>query len=156
VVPNGLERPAEGGTLLSPEREARTMRVLAAVDTVHTAAALCDYLGDRLDEGDEVIAVTVHPPADAGPKASADAVRDRQEALNVASVRLAVPDVETVEREGEIPSQLLEAAGDHDVDELVLGARAGTPGTPSGVGEIAQAVLSGAALPVVVVPIGDG
>lgn len=129
------------------------MRVLAAVDTVHTAAALCDYLDDRLDAEDTVVATTVHPPESAGPTASDQAVRDREEALNVLEVRLPLPTVESVERTGEPAPELLAAAEEQDVDELLLGVRAGTPGTPDGVGGTAEAVLAEATRPVVVVPL---
>lgn len=136
------------------------MHYLAAIDTVHTAAALCDYLGDRVDADDEVLAVTVHE-ADAqngtaveGGQAS-DADRDRQEALNVISVRLAVPAVETLERRGDPAEEILATANDRAVDEILLGVRAGTPETPGGaggVGSTAEAVLSAADRPVVVLP----
>jgi len=137
------------------------MRYLAAVDTVHTAAAICDYLQGRVDEGDAVRAVVVHPPADgeradgaaAGEADSADGERDRREALNVVSVRLVVPTVETTERRGEPGPELLAAAEDHGVDELVLGARAGTPGTPDGLGSTLRAVLDATTRPVAVVPL---
>jgi nucleotide-binding universal stress UspA family protein len=159
------------------------MRALAAVDTVHTAAAICDYLGDRLDDADEVVAVTVVPedaasePTDgATPAPGADADRDGREALNVTSVRLAGIDVSTDQRRGEPAQELLAAAAEHDVDEIVIGARAGVPdvadgvgstaadgagssatdapesASPTGLGSTATAVLSGADRPVVVLP----
>lgn len=126
------------------------MRYLAAVDTVHTAAAICDYLQDRVGADDQVHAVAVEPPASAD---DSDAQRDREEALNVISVRLVVPTVETAERSGEPRLELLAAAEERGVDELVLGVRAGTPGTPDGVGSTARAVLDAATRPVVVVPL---
>lgn len=191
------------------------MRYLAAVDTVHTAAAICDYLQNRLADGDEVHAVTVHPRVDdhaegdgdaggtdgggggtddgdgggtdggdaigqggadaggqdatgggandaagedgdgtgPGRQATATDERDRREALNVVEVRLVVPTVETGERRGAPGPELLAAAADADVDEVVVGARAGTPGTRGGVGSTASAVLEAATRPVVVVPL---
>lgn len=136
------------------------MHYLAAIDTVHTAAALCDYLGDRVDADDEVLAVTVHD-ADAengtaveGGQAS-DAERDRQEALNVIGVRLAVPEVETLERRGDPAEEILAAATDRAIDEILLGARAGTPDASERartVGSTAAAVLAAADRPVVVLP----
>ena len=37
-------------------------RFLLATDSVHTTAAACDYLGERLSDGDAVIVVSVVPP----------------------------------------------------------------------------------------------
>ncbi|GAB3685402.1 hypothetical protein GCM10028857_15860 [Salinarchaeum chitinilyticum] len=132
------------------------MRYLAAVDTVHTAAALCDYLDERADGADEVVAVAVHEPSDgdADPDAPADE-RDGQEALNVIGVRLALPDVETVQRRGDAATELLAVASERDVDEIVLGRRAGTPAASAdGLGATADAVLADADRPVVVLPVG--
>lgn len=139
------------------------MRYLAAVDTVHTAAALCDYLGDRAGAEDEVVFLAVHEAVegDGGREGdgasdasgeSDDADRDRREALNVAEVRLAVPAVETVERRGAPAEEILAAAADRDVDEVLLGVRGGTPEAGDGVGSTATAVLTDAERPVVVVP----
>ncbi|WP_248515039.1 universal stress protein [Salinarchaeum laminariae] len=167
------------------------MRYLAAVDTVHTAAAVSDYLGRRLGVDDEVVAVTVHATesdaagedagaVDASTADTADAAtptgfavdstaeRDGLEALNVIGVRLAVPEVDTVERLGDVAAELLDAASTFDVDEIVLGRRAGTMDSaeespeaglelPEGeLGSTAAAVLAGADRPVVVLPsVGD-
>lgn len=126
------------------------MRVLAAVDTVHTAAGLCDYLDDRLGIDDEVLAVTVLPPHDAGD--ASDVERDRREALNVADVRLVLPDVEQIERRGDPATDLRTVADDRDVAEIVLAAGAGTPDATETTGSTVQAVLADATRPVVVVP----
>ncbi|AGN01939.1 UspA domain-containing protein [Salinarchaeum sp. Harcht-Bsk1] len=128
------------------------MRSLLAVDTVHTAAAAADYLDDRLDRGDDVVALAVVGPDDAG----ADATRDGKEALNVLGVRLATVDVETVERRGEPSEVILDLAETRDVDQIVLGARAGTPDAATdGVGSTTVEVLEDATVPVVVLPIGE-
>lgn len=148
------------------------MRTLAAVDTVHTAAAICDYLGDRIGDADEVVAVTVVPesddsdpaddaPAGATPAPGSDAGRDGREALNVTSVRLAGVDVATELRRGDPAEALLAAAAEHDVDEVVLGAGAGVPDATDapestaadGRGSTVTSVLAGAARPVVVLPV---
>lgn len=122
-------------TVLGQYAKPSIMRSLAAVDTVHTAAAVSDYLGGRLGADDEVIAVTVHE-TDAGPApAEAAAERDGQEALNVIGVRLAVPDVEPVERRGDVATELLDAVSTFAVDEIVLGRRAGTPEPAAGTNE---------------------
>lgn len=121
------------------------MRTLAAVDTVHTAAAICDYLGDRLDDADEVVAVSVvperadadstdHSRAVATQAPGSDADRDGREALNVTSVRLVGIDVSTELRRGDPAAELLAAAAEHDVDEIAIGARAGLPDVEDGAG----------------------
>lgn len=121
-------------------------RFLLATDSVHTTAAACDYLAGRLSDGDAVTAVTVREPG-ADP-------RDGEDALNVATVRLGVvTSVETAVFEREPASAILDAAADHQVDEVVLGARSGEPGASAGVGETARAVLTRAPVPVVVVPL---
>lgn len=133
------------------------MRYLAAVDTVHTAAALSDYLDERVDAEDEVVAVTVHESAreSVADDSPADE-RDGQEALNVIGVRLAVPAVETVERRGDAATELLDVASGFGVNEIVVGRRAGTRDAPaSGLGSTAETVLVDAERPVVVLPFVD-
>jgi len=122
------------------------MRYLLATDSVHTTAAACDYLQDRAEADDCVLAV--HVQSDEG-----DDPRDGREALNVATVRLGtVADVDTEQRSGKPPEELLAAAEEFDADEIVLGVRGGDPGAESAVGSTARAVLGDADRPVVVVP----
>ncbi|WP_265107878.1 universal stress protein [Halosolutus halophilus] len=126
------------------------MRYLAGTDSVHTTAAICDYLDDRATADDEVAVVSIAPPDDPA------AERDSQEALNVAPVRLtAIGSVETHLREGEPAAELLAAAGESDADEIVIGAHGGSPKATADVGSTARAVLANAARPVVVVPVPD-
>ncbi len=126
------------------------MQYLAGTDSVHTTAAICDYLDDRATADDEVTVVSVAPADDPA------AVRDGQEALNVAPVRLAaVGAVETELREGDPATELLAAASDVDADEIVIGAYSGSPGATADLGSTAQTLLPTVSRPVVVVPIPD-
>lgn len=95
--------------------KSRTMRYLVVVETVTDAAAISDYLQDRVESGDEVHAVTVHPPDASTPDS------DRREALNVVRVRLAVPAVETLERRGSVDDELATVLEERTVDEIVVG-----------------------------------
>ncbi len=122
------------------------MRYLLGTDSVHTTASACDYLEGRAGAGDTVVAVHV--------QSADDDARDGREALNVATVRLgAIADVETEQRTGDPVEELLASAGDHDVDELVIGPRSGEPGADQGMGSVASELLGQSSRPVVVVPL---
>ena len=124
------------------------MQYLVGTDSVHTTAAICDYLERRATPEDDVSVIAAFPPDDQAVR------RDGQEALNVAHVRLAtVGSVETDLREGEPAPVLLEAAAEVDADEIVVGSRGGTSGADVGVGSTTQDLLEDASWPVVVVPI---
>ncbi|MFB6106085.1 MAG: universal stress protein [Halobacteriaceae archaeon] len=116
-------------------------RFLLATDSVHTTAAALDYLEDRADV-DAVVAVAVTDPA---------APRDAADALNVVGARLTGVAVDRVERSGDPGPEILAAAADADVDEILIGAHGGDPGA-EGVGSTARQVLAAADRPVVVVP----
>lgn len=119
--------------------------VLVATESVHTSAAAADYLEDRLGPGDTVIGLAV--------VAAATSARDGADALNVLEVRLVDSDVETVRQRGEPAGSVLEVARDRDVDEIVIGVRAGDPDGPThGLGGTAANILSDADRPVVVIP----
>ena len=125
------------------------MHYLVGTTSVHTTAAICDYLDDRATADDTVTAVAVAPPDDAAAR------RDAQEALNVAPVRLAtVGDVRTELREtdGDPVTALLEEATAVGADEILITPREGTPDASPGVGPTARGLLDEATLPVVVVP----
>ncbi|QFU84973.1 universal stress protein [Natronorubrum aibiense] len=125
------------------------MHYLVGTASVHTTAAICDYLETRATAADTVTVVAVVPPSDA------TAHRDATEALNVARVRLGTVDTvrtECYEDDGEPAERLLEAATTVDADELVIAAVDGLPDGSPTVGSSAQAVLEEATLPVVVVP----
>ncbi|MDG5761838.1 universal stress protein [Natronococcus sp. A-GB1] len=122
------------------------MRLLVGTDSVHTTAAICDYLDPRLTETDEVRVVATAEPGDG------TAERDAREALNVAPVRLAgAGSVETKFREGEAVPELLEAAATVDADEIVVGAS--SAGSEAAVGSTTRALLERTSRPVVVVPV---
>lgn len=122
------------------------MRFCLGVDSVHTAAAACDYLSARATEDDVVVGVGVVPPDDP------TAERDVAEALNVLPVRLPTLAVETDRREGDPAAELLAAAADHGADELLVGVRGGDPDATADVGATTRAVLTDADRPVVVLP----
>lgn len=116
---------------------------LVATDSVHTTAAACDYLEDRLTDGD-----TAHVLALVGGGVDE---RDAAEALNVAGVRL--PGAETEQHTGDPTDRILAVAADRAVDEIVVGARGGDPATRAdGLGSTASSVLATADRPVVVLP----
>lgn len=123
------------------------MHYLAGTDSVHTTAAICDYLEERASADDTVTVVAAVPPDEQ------TARRDGQDALNVVPVRLpTVGDLETEFRNGEPASVLLEATADLEPDELVIGVHGGNPDAGPEVGSTAQDVLEGVDCPVVVVP----
>lgn len=121
-------------------------RFLLATDSVHTTAAACDHLEGRVGVEDHVTVLAVTGPG-------ADA-RDAGDALNVARVRLppgATIDTET--REGDPAEVVLSLAAERDADEIVIGPRSGAPDAEATLGGTARAVLVGATVPVVVVPL---
>lgn len=122
------------------------MQYLVATDSVHTTAAACDYLEDRLESDDRVHVVTV-PTAEA---------RDAADALNVANARLlgrAEITIERLESGGDPASSILTAANEHNADTVVIGPHAGTPDAGPSMGSTARRVIEGADVPVVVVPL---
>ncbi|SEP76518.1 universal stress protein [Natrinema salaciae] len=124
------------------------MQYLVGTDSVHTTAAICDYLADRVTPDDTVTAIGVSPSDDP------TARRDREEALNVAPVRLATAgDVKTARRSGAPAETLLEAADEVDADEIVVGTHGGDPEATRELGSTARRLLGDASRPVVVVPI---
>jgi nucleotide-binding universal stress UspA family protein len=119
---------------------------LLASSSVHTSAAACDYLADRLTADDTVMVLGV-----AEPDASE---RDVGDAINVARARLAPATVWTEQREGEVVDAIFDLAADVEADELVLGQRGGDPeGAGAGLGSTVAAVAGEADRPVVVVPV---
>ena len=124
------------------------MQYLAGTDSVHTTAAICDYLDERATADDTVTVIAVAPDDEQ------TARRDADEALNVASVRLAtVGEVETERRSGTPAETLREAAAALDADEIVIGAHGGDPEAARELGSTAQRLLADATRPVVVVPL---
>jgi nucleotide-binding universal stress UspA family protein len=119
---------------------------LLAADSVHTAAAGCDYLADRLAGDDRVTVLAV-----AEPDAPA---RDPGDAVNVARGRLLATGatVAVEEREGDPATAVPAAVDDLEPDVVVVAAHAGAPGA-SGVGSTTRTLLAAADVPVVVVPL---
>lgn len=120
------------------------MRYLVGTDSVHTTAVACDYLEGRVAGEDEILFAAV-----VGDRGADE--RDAAEALNVARVRLTEPTVETLERTGDPATELRLIAEDREVDELVIGAHAGSPDA-GGLGGTATTVLVESSRPVVVLP----
>lgn len=137
------------------------MQYLLATDAVHTTAAGCDYLLGRLDPSDRVTVLTVEDPA-----ADTDE-RDAGDAANVATARLtgfcelefeqrAVPPEPRNGGEaatGDVADEILGAVDALDVDVVLVGPHAGAPGAGPELGGTARAVLEGATVPVVVLPL---
>ncbi|TQQ81050.1 universal stress protein [Halonotius terrestris] len=122
---------------------------VVATDSVHTSAALCDYLFDRVDEADTVYAInSLH---DDDPEAS----RDGKDALNAVASRLAA--VTTVETEqfsrGNVPAEdILSFSDEVDADEIVLGVRKPTETSKVAIGSVTEQVLLHSDRPMAVVP----
>lgn len=126
------------------------MHYLVGTDSVHTTAALCDYLDDRVTPTDTVTVIAVAPVDDP------TARRDAEEALNVAGVRLATVDTVETELRSGTPADVLEAtAADVDADELVVGAHSGDPDATRDLGSTVRRLLAETDWPVVVVPVPD-
>jgi nucleotide-binding universal stress UspA family protein len=122
------------------------MQYLVATDSVHTTAAACDYLEDRLDSDDRVDVVTVPAAED----------RDAEDAINVANARLlgrAEISTERLEGDGDPANVILAAANERTADTIVIGPHAGTPDAGPEMGSTARRIIEGADVPVVVVPL---
>ena len=124
------------------------MRYLVATDSVHTSAAACDYLEERIADGDAVVGVAV--------AAAPEEERDRREALNVLRVRLPGADVGTELRHGDTAAELRDAVADRAADELLVGPRRGDPDADPALGDTARSLLAEPPVPVVVVPFDGG
>ena len=137
--------------LLDAATEAFDMHYLVFTTSVHTTAAICDYLDERATSDDGVTVVATTSADDATTR------RDAQEALNVAPVRLAaLDDVRTELRTHDEPARsLLEIASAVDADEILITAHDGLDDGSSSVGSNARELLETASLPVVVVPVPD-
>lgn len=119
---------------------------LLASASIHTTAAACDYLADRLTDDDTVMVLGVVEPG--------TPTRDVGDAINVARARLAAATIWTEQREGDPVEAILDLAADVDADEIVVGRRSGDPEqTEMGLGSTAAAVASEAERTVVIVPV---
>lgn len=117
-------------------------RYLVATASEKTTAAACEYLRDKLEDGDRIDVLTVDVP---------DESDDREAALDLAQVRLAdAAEVRTFRRAGEPAREIVAFVRDNDVDEIIMGpARQGGIST---IGSTTRAVLSRVDKPVFVVP----
>jgi len=125
---------------------------LVPTNSVDASAAACDYLRDRLDEGDTVVAVNSQIGGD---ETGAAAIRDGTDALNVVDARLgAVAEVETHQlvRGNDPETDVLAACEEFDADELVISVRDRTPTGKAVFGSVSQRLLLNATRPVVSVP----
>ncbi|GGL20942.1 hypothetical protein GCM10009037_00300 [Halarchaeum grantii] len=136
-------------------------RYLLATDSVHTTAAACDYLQGRLTSDDVVRVVGVsecgsrdghESPSESVATRNAPRSGDAADAVNVATARLAVPDVETAVREGDPLAELRDELDAGDVDELVLGAHHPGAGAEGGLGSTAAGLVGHVEVPCVVLP----
>lgn len=119
-----------------------TTRYLVATASERTTKAACEYLTERLADGDEVLVVTVATPGEA--EAS-------DVALDVAQARLAgLADVGTYRLSGTPAREIVGFARDREVDEIVVGAsRSGAAGQ---IGSTTRSLLATVDVPVFVVP----
>jgi nucleotide-binding universal stress UspA family protein len=122
-------------------------RYLVATASVHTTAAVCDYLQERVTDADTVVLVSVTEPG-------MDA-RDAGDAVNVARTRLVAPLVQTVTREGDPAEVIRDVVSEYEIDEVVIGPRRGDPEATPGLGGTAADLLVSLSVPVVVVPLED-
>jgi nucleotide-binding universal stress UspA family protein len=128
---------------------------VVATDHVDSSARLCDYLIDRVGDGDVVHAVNSLPGGEATDTRD---VRDGEEALNVIFSRLGgFTTVETHQfvRDNEPHEDVLQQASEVDADELVIGIRQRSPTSKIVFGSTAQRILRRADRPVVAVPLSD-
>ncbi len=126
---------------------------LVGTDSVHTSAALCDYLAGRVGADDTVHAVNSLP---GGGDTSSDDARDGEDALNGVAARLGVDaTVETHQfvRGDDPATDLLRAADEFAADEIVVGVRRRDPTAKAAFGATARKVLLDADRPVVAVPL---
>lgn len=123
-----------------------------ATNSVHTSAVLCDYLDERLREGDVVHAVN---SLRGGDVTSSDDVRDGEDALNAVTARLggnAETETHQFVRENSPAEDVISYADEVDADEIVLGVRKRNPTSKVVFGSVAQDILLNANRPMVVVP----
>lgn len=128
---------------------------VVATDHVDSSARLCDYLIDRVGDGDVVHAVNSLPGGEATDTRD---VRDGEEALNVIFSRLGgFTTVETHQfvRDNEPHEDVLQQASEVDADELVIGIRQRSPTSKIVFGSTAQRILRRVDQPVVAVPLSD-
>lgn len=123
------------------------MHYLVVTDTVHTTAAACDYLEERLGADDTV---SVLAPGD-------DDTRDAGDALNVANARLlgeATLETRRLDAEMALADAVLEVVDDEDVAAVVVGDIDSESGEEGPLGDVTKRIAARSTVPVVVVPDG--
>ena len=120
---------------------------LVATASVHTTAAACDYLNERVTPDDTVLVVSVT-------EADMDQ-RDAGDATNVARTRLVDPTVETISEAGRPSDVIQDLVAERGVDEVLIGPRRGDPDAAPGLGGTAADLIVSLAVPVVVIPLPD-
>lgn len=127
--------------------------VLVGTNGPRTSDVLCDYLEGTLREEDRVYAINSRRTDD-----GADLIREGQAGLDRIEERLGdIVPVETRQlvRGNHPKDELLAAARDRDVDEIVIGIRRRSPSNRLVFGSMSQAILLNADRPVVAVPLGE-
>ena len=120
---------------------------LVATASVHTTAAACDYLNERVTPDDTVLVVSV-TEADMNQ-------RDAGDATNVARTRLVDPTVETISEAGRPSDVIQDLVAERGVDEVLIGPRRGDPAAAPRLGGTAADLIVSLAVPVVVIPLAD-
>jgi len=128
---------------------------VAATNSVHTSAALCDYLFDRVDNEDTVHAINSHLDEES---VSDEELRDGEDALNAIYSRLgAATTVETHQfvRGNVSAEDILSFTEAVDADEIVIGIRRRNPTAKVVFGSTAQQIMLHSNRPMAVVPLVD-
>jgi len=125
---------------------------VVATNSVHTSAALCDYLVDRVDGGDTVHAINSQLDS---ASVTDEELRDGNDALNAIYARLgAATTVDTHQFvRGNVPAEdILSFTEEVDADEIVLGVRKPTPTSKVAIGSVTEQVLLHSSRPMAVIP----
>ena len=125
---------------------------VAATNSVHTSAALCDYLFDRVDSEDTVHAINSHLDEES---VTDEELRDGEDALNAIYSRLgAATTVETHQFvRGNVPAEdILSFTESVDADEIVIGVRKPTATSKVAIGSVTEQVLLHSSHPMAVIP----
>lgn len=126
--------------------------ILIATTSVHTTAAACDYLENRVEESDTVYVLTV--------LTETVTQRDAGDAANVARTRLFEPAIEPIQKEAaetaksdsDVAGTIHEVAAECGIDEIIVGTTRGSPehaGEPPG--STVRRLLGLSSRPVVVI-----
>lgn len=125
---------------------------LLATNSPTNSESLCAYLEPRLHPDDTVVAVNSQRGGD---DSSSESIRDGVDALDV--IEDALGDVATVRthqyvRGNDPDTDVLAAAEEFEVDEIVIGVRKRNPTAKVVFGSVAQRILLNANRPIAVVP----